>query len=227
VKPPTQPPTWRWRATTPTGQFPGLVPRPWKHGLARKSKPWTMEGEAFCRCPLAEQGNGQLLSEGSPPSGGDNPSGSGGSSSSRLGSQRRWDGTRWWDGTVSRGRNWRRGDGTRSWDGTLSLGLDEVPFGGSPVPKMRSTAPLTGRDTLSGAVSSTGHLRGTGQVRGTDSRSSGAQEKSGIKLFKLIGLRQVRGPIAGASGVTGFPQLHRRRWQRIQNICSVFGGDRG
>jgi hypothetical protein len=38
-------------ATKPTKQFRDLFPRPWKHGLARKSKPWTMEGEEFCRCP--------------------------------------------------------------------------------------------------------------------------------------------------------------------------------
>jgi hypothetical protein len=72
-------------ATKPPGQFHGLFPRPWKHGLARKSKPWTMEGKGFCRCLLAEQGERSALVRGRPAPLGDNPSGSGGGNSSRVG----------------------------------------------------------------------------------------------------------------------------------------------
>jgi len=185
--------------------FRGLFSRSWKHGLARKSKPWTMEGEGFCRCLLAEQADGQLLSAGSPsfreqgsfrpgrrelqatldPTGTGHVCGTG-----------RFPG----DGTGGAGRdNSRLGGLLLLGTGHIAAGRDAHGTGhvrrsgrsavwrGSVSIRSTGSSHGTGHSCGNGYGHGTrhgdGHLRGTGQARGT---IRGAVRRRRIEMNKLL-----------------------------------------
>lgn len=190
MKPPTQPPTWRWRRQSPPDNLAG-----WFHGRGNTGSHENQNrGQWRERHSVAAYWRSKRTVSSWPraarPSGGTNPSGlvaaapadldRSGDGTGHVGGTGRFPG----DGTGGAGTGRAHGTGHFHWDWTKSRSAADQ------LPKMRSTAPLTGLDTLSGAVSSTGHLRGTGQVRGTDSRSRASQGKSGIKLLQSRGLRQ-------------------------------------